>query len=465
MARRLSLCVFLAAIAILSGCSPTPTLLESIQQEGELRVITLNGPVTFYEGAEGPAGFEYELIKRFSEFIGVKPRFIIPDNFDELIPAVASGEVHLAAAGLTITPERRKLVRFTDSYQSITTQVVYLSGTKRPRKVEDLISKKIELVAGSSHEETLQRHQKKFPGIKWQSTGITSMELMMQNILDQKIDFALGDSNEIAVNRRYYPEIKIGFNLTPPEQLAWALPHSHDESLFKKTTQFFKKIKASGVLDQLLERYYGHVDRLNFVDKRTFWRHVDNRLPLYRDLFKQAAKKSGYDWRLLAAIGYQESHWNPKAKSPTGVRGIMMLTKATAKQLGIKNRLSPQQSILGGARYLQLVEKKIPERIAMPDRLWLALAGYNIGFGHLEDARILTQRNGGNPDKWSHVKKHLPSLSDPKVYKTLKHGYARGQEPVNYVDNIRNFYDLLIWKDNQKPDTEQPLFRQIPASL
>ena len=288
----------------------------------------------------------------------------------------------------------------------------------------------------------------------------------MQQVLDGKIDFIVGDSNEIAINRRYFPKINIGFDISPPEQLAWALPHSQDNSLYNKTIEFFKKIKKSGELDQLLERYYGHVDRMNFVDKRTFWRHVEDRLPKYEKLFKKAAEKTGYDWRLLAAVGYQESHWNPKAKSPTGVRGLMMLTKATAKQLKIKNRLDPKASIMGGARYLTIVEKKIPERIPMPDRLWLTLAGYNVGFGHLEDARILTERRGGNPDKWSHVRRYLPELSKPEVHKTLRYGYARGQEPVNYVDNIKNYFDLLVWKDQlKKQQTEDVPFNPMPNTL
>jgi membrane-bound lytic murein transglycosylase F len=461
---RIFLLIFAGSL-FLSGCSPDPTLLQQIQQEGELKVITLNAPTTFYEGPEGPAGIEYELIRRFSDFIGVKPRFIIPDSFNEIIPAISAGQAHIAAVGLTITDKRKQLVRFSTPYQTITSQVVYLSGTRKPRKPEDLLNKKIAVIAGSSHEELLTELKKELPSLKWISVKNTVMEILMQQVLDRKIDFIIGDSNEIAINRRYFPKIKIGFNISDPEHLAWALPHSHDNSLYKKTWKFFEKIQKSGELDQLLELYYGHVDRLNFVDKRTFWRHVKDRLPSYVNMFRKAAEKTGYDWRLLAAIGYQESHWNPKAKSATGVRGLMMLTKATAKQLKIKDRLDPKESIAGGARYLSIVEKKIPERIPMPDRLWMTLAGYNIGFGHLEDARILTQRNGHNPDKWSHVKKYLPKLSNPEIHKTLKYGYARGQEPVNYVDNIRNYYDLLLWKERQKKAPGSTLFNRIPNTL
>ena len=123
----------------------------------------------------------------------------------------------------------------------------------------------------------------------------------------------------------------------------------------------------------------------------------------------------------------------------------MMLTRTTAEQMDVSDRNDPRQSILGGARYLRVVEKKIPKRIDPVNRLWLTLAGYNVGFGHLEDARILTERDGGNPDIWLEVKQRLPLLAQKKYYSTVRHGFARGNEPVNYVDNIRNFYELLVW--------------------
>ncbi len=454
--KRLSLLIIitLASISLLSCSKPEPPLLEQVIESGELRVMTLNSPTSVYEGPFGPAGLEYELVSRFADYLGLEAKFTYPETFNQVIPAVVNRDVHFAAAGLTVTKDRLSKIRFTPSYQTIHSQVVYLSGNHKPRKHEDLLGKKIEVIAASSHAELLQNLKKQYPELVWKSSKEASLEQLFQKVLDGEIDFVVADSNEIAINRRYYPKINIGYDISEPEELAWAFPHGRDTSLYDKAVEFIEQIKQSGKLDELLERYYGHVDRLNFVDKRTFWRHVDNRLPKYQDIFIKAAEQSGYDWHLLAAIGYQESHWNPEAKSPTGVRGIMMLTQAAAKQIGVEDRLDPEQSIMGGARYLKRMDKKVPERINYPDRIYLALAGYNVGFGHLEDARILTERRGDNPDKWAHVKKHLPDLSNPKVYKTLKRGYARGSEPVNYVDNIRNFYDLLLWKEKQQEDSE-----------
>ena len=195
----------------------------------------------------------------------------------------------------------------------------------------------------------------------------------------------------------------------------------------------------------MLDPYYAHVDLLSFADTHTFWQHVSTRLPRYEKLFRRVARSNGYDWRLLAAIGYQESHWNPEAVSPTGVKGLMMLTNATAEQVKIEDRTDPEQSVIGSARYLKILNGMLPRQIEMPDRQWFILAGYNVGFGHLEDARILTERQGGDPDNWFDVRERLPLLAQTRYHTTLKHGYARGREPVTYVDNIRNFYELLVW--------------------
>ncbi len=460
--------LILTLFMLLACSQPTP-VLEQIKQNGELLVITRNSPTTYYEGAEGFTGLEHDLVQLFANELGVTARFIIPESFTDILPAISRREAHLAAAGLTITNSRESLVRFGPTYQEITQQLIYRAGTYRPRKITDIIGSTLEIIAGSSHEEELNKLKQQHPDLEWEARDDAESEELLYLLKEQVIDYTIADSNEAALNRRYYPELKPAFDLTAPQPLAWAFPHSGDSSLYNAALAFFKKIKADGTLKQIIERHYGYVERLNFVDKRTFKRHAASRLPKYKTLFKQAARKNGFDWKLLAAIGYQESHWNPKAKSPTGVRGIMMLTLVTARQLNIKSRLDPAESIDGGARYIRLIEKKIPDRVENPDRLWLALAGYNIGFGHLEDARILTQKNGGNPDKWADVKQALPLLTKKKWYKKTRHGYARGREAVTYVDSIRSYYDILVWLENQnnkQPEMEEPAPLKItPAVL
>ncbi|KRT53618.1 Membrane-bound lytic murein transglycosylase MltF [endosymbiont of Ridgeia piscesae] len=453
------LAVVLALLLSLSGCSIPPPLLDRIKAGGELVVATRNSGTTYYEGPDGKmTGFEYDLVKLFAQRIGVKVRFIVPNRVDGLLSSIIEGKAHITAAGLTITPNRETRIRFGPSYHEITQQVVYRSGSLRPKKVDDLIGKRLEILADSSHEEELQRLQKQYTGLSWTAHRELESSDLLQMVQDGQIDFTIADSNEVAVNRRFMPNIRVGFDLTKPQQLAWAMAHKDDTSLYEAIRDFFTVIKKNGTLAQLKERHYGHIGRLNFVDTRDFKRHIKDRLPKYEAFFRAAAEETGFDWQLLAAIGYQESHWRPNAKSPTGVRGIMMLTKNTAKQMQVEDRLNPEQSIFGGSRYLKYLDTRIPPRIENPDRTWLILAGYNVGFGHLEDARIITERDGGNPDKWADVKQHLPLLSRKKWYSTVRHGYARGQEPVNYVDNVRAYHELLKWTERQKqePPPEQP---------
>jgi membrane-bound lytic murein transglycosylase F len=264
-------------------------------------------------------------------------------------------------------------------------------------------------------------------------------------VADGSIDYTVVDSNVFAIHKAYFPKLKVAFPLIKDEPFAWFYPKDGDLSLYKEAEKFLAKIKADGTLLQLKERYYGHLDQLNYVGARTFISHIKRRLPRYLPLFHKAAEQLGIDWRLLAAISYQESHWRPQATSPTGVRGMMMLTQITAREMGIRNRLNPAQSIEGGAQYFDKTRDRIPEHIKNPDRTWMALAAYNIGLGHLEDARILAEKQGMKPDSWLDVQKILPLLQKKTWYRQTKHGYARGSETVKYVQNIRRYYDVLTW--------------------
>jgi membrane-bound lytic murein transglycosylase F len=174
-----------------------------------------------------------------------------------------------------------------------------------------------------------------------------------------------------------------------------------------------------------------------------FRRHTETRLPHLRPLFEAAARDTGLGWRALAALAYQESKWLPAAVSPKGAQGVMMLMPITAKKMGVTNVFSAEENILGGARYLAYMRERIPKRIRDPDRTWLAMAAYNIGIGHLEDARIITQIRKKNPDRWSEVRANLPRLSDPKWHTRVKRGYANGEETAQFVERVSQFAALL----------------------
>ena len=425
--------------------------LQRIQSSGKLSVITFNGPTTYFEGNQGPKGFEYELTSAFAEYLKVELEIRVADQFDMIMPAIQAAHVDMAAAGLSITDERKKQVAFSSSYQTIKQQVVYRSrGAKRPRKPSDLTNRDIMVTAGSSHVERLQKIKNKYPQMEWRESVSETPENLLVRVWENKLELTVADSNIVSVVRQFYPDLQIAFSLPPDDKLAWMFNHSNDKSLLTAANKFLEDFKKSGELNRLLDRYYGPSAQFNYVNSKKFLERIDELLPTYKKMFQLAEENTGIDWRLLAAQAYQESHWDADAVSPTGVRGIMMLTNATATRLKINDRRDPAESIEGGSRYLKMLMDNLPQRIKQPDRLWLALAAYNIGVGHLEDARVLTQKAGADPDSWLDVRQYLPLLAKPEWHKQTKHGYARGYEPVAYVNRVRGYYAILSWSDRQR---------------
>ena len=432
------------SLSFLIACGEALPHLEEISERGELRVLSRYGPTTYYVQDEDLAGFEYELAKRFAEHLNVKLKIIVPDNLGDMLQLIKDGKADIAAAGLTITPERKDVIRFGPIYQQVTQQFVYRLGAKKPKNLTDLNEGQLEVVAHSSHVEQLNSLREEIPSLTWTENSELDSGGLLELVQLELIDYTIADSNEMAADQIKFPELRVAFNISEPQPLAWAMPLSEDGSLANEMAKFFDQLDESGDLERLKEKYYGHIRHFDYLDTRAIDRKIQTRLPQYQALFEQAGERYNVDWRLLAAISYQESHWDRHAVSPTGVKGLMMLTQSTAKLMKVSEREDPAQSIDGGTAYLISIKKRLPERIAEPDRTWMALAAYNIGLGHLEDARKLTEMNGNNPDLWPDVKKHLPLLSKRKWYEKTKHGYARGGEPVHYVQNIRRYYDILL---------------------
>lgn len=447
---------------VLSGYSAPPTRLQQIIDSRELVVATRNSPTTYYEGAQGPSGFEYDLARLFADRLGVELRIVAPPSLTAILPMVDDGRADLAAAGLAVTSERRQLVRFGPAYDEISQQLVYRQGTQVPASLADLGSDVIEVVSGSSHAERLRWLADGHPEINWYENEDTDIRELLRRVWKREINYTVANSNDVRLNQRFYPELRVAFDVTEPQPLAWAFAKGDDDSLIEAAQEFFARIEANGQLEQLRERYYGHVQDFDYVQTRRYITHIYQRLPGYKDAFVQAARRFDLDWRLLAAIGYQESHWDPLAVSPTGVQGIMMLTQTTADELGVVDRADAQNSIEGGARYFRLIQRRIPQDIPDPDRTWFALAAYNMGIGHLEDARELTAQRGGDPRKWMDVKETLPLLGQRQWYERTRYGHARGKEALRYVENIRSYYDILVWRTD--PGKAAPQLTAVTSS-
>ena len=426
-----------------------PTLLEQSQQRGSLTLLTRNGASSYFIGPEGGTGPEYDLVAAFSEYLGLQIDVTVADAFGDLGELLEKRQGDLIAANLTRTEKREKQFLFGPDYAEAKTVVVYRRGSTRPRKLPDLLGLRISVISGSSYEDLLLKAQQDLPELQWTSESELGMEGLLLAIANDELDATLVDSNIFGVNSQFYPRLKIGFSFSDTQSQAWAFKRGDDDSLVQQARSFFKLINENGLLLAIQERYYNQDHELDHVGMFQFMKQVRNRLPALLPLFQEVANIHGMDWRLLAAMGYQESHWDPDAASSTGVRGIMMLTQRTAKQLGVNNRLDPEQSIEGGARYFLKMRKRIPERIPEPDRTWMALAAYNMGMGHLEDARVLTQKQGGNPDRWQDINERLPLLSQEKFYRDTRYGYTRGYEARQYVENIRSYLDTLKWMETR----------------
>jgi membrane-bound lytic murein transglycosylase F len=387
-------------------------------------------------------GFEHDLITAFAASLGVDVEFKMLPSVAAILEAIGRGEGHITAAGLTRTPQREKTFLFGPDYHTVQQQVVCHRDGPRPRRLPDLPNVELLVIEKSSYVERLGELQDTLPGLRWEATADLVTEEILARVWRKELDCTVADSTIVAINRRYHPELVVVFPITDPQPLAWILrPGSTD--LRNALGRWFKKDAQDELLRTLRDRYFGHVDIFDYVDVRTYHKHIEKRLPQFRPLFEYAAKTHDLPWTLLAAVAYQESHWRPRAKSPTGVRGIMMLTQPTAQALGVTNRLDPVQSINGGAKYLARQFRRVPAEVQNPDRLWFGLAAYNVGINHLRDAMVLAERLDKNPHVWRDVKTVLPLLAKRKYFKTVKYGYARGTEPVRFVRRIRNYQEIL----------------------
>lgn len=370
---RIWLWLTLLVILLLTGgylfLNSSTMLLYRIHHRGKLTVAIRNAPTIYYEGREGLQGFEYELVHDFADYLGVELELKVTNGVTEFLKTMQNEECDLGSGAITRTSEREKEYHFGPDYYTVQQVVVYKRNTSRPQNIAGLIKGSLEVVANSSYEEMLKNLQKSYPDLIWRRTENISTDQLMYKVWKEDIDYTIADDNIAALNRRYFPELQIGFALSGKQSLAWVLKNP---KLYTIIDKWLNEYKKSGELRELQIKYYSFVDIFDYVDIRKFHDRIDSRLSLYKDYFINAGEEYDIPWTLLAAQAYQESHWRRRAKSPTGVRGIMMLTLNTAKNVGVTSRLDPEQSIMGGAKYLsrllQMIPSDIPESDRLPDR-------------------------------------------------------------------------------------------------
>ena len=445
--------LFLAASVAACGTLSTPasSSLEAIRERGRIVLITQNSANTYFEYREEPMGFEYDLAVQFARHLGVELEIVTP-GWIEMFDMLDKGEGDFIAAGLTDIPSRRARVDFSQAYMMVRQMLIVHHDNREIRNVRDLSGKTIHVRAGTTYQERLSQLMEEGIDIDLVLVPDVPTEELIRQVAEGEIEATVADSNIALLNRRYHPDIRIAFPLSGEETLAWAV-RKGNRDLLEAIDGFLREMGKNGGLKRINNRYYGDWYFLDRLDLKAFHSKVTSHLPRYQGTIRSAAETYGLDWRLVAAVIYQESHFNPRARSHTGVRGLMQLTQTTAGELGIENRLDPEQSIMGGVKYLASLQKRFDDVESERDRLLLALASYNVGYGHVRDAQQIARESGRSPVSWSSMREVLPLLRKPEYYRRTRHGYARGTEPVQFVDNVLTYYDILRRKDLAPAET------------
>ena len=419
--------------------------LKEIQKRGIIRMITANTATSYYTYRDAPMGFEYDLAKAFADYLDVTLEVIVPE-WDTMFEQLNSGQGDFIAAGITITESRERIALFSDPYMSVQQKFIHHKLKFDIKNIEQLAGRTVHVRKGTSYQERLEEIRDLGIDVDIQLLEDMPTEEIIRMVATKQIKFTIADSNIALLNRRYYPDIKIGLPVQEEEYLAWAVK-KENKALRNRINNFLEMAEETGLLGKLYEKYYGNVEIFDYFDLKKFHERIKTRLPKYKKIIKTEAKKYGFDWRFIAAVVYQESHFNARAQSGTGVRGLMQVTQATARQMGIKNRMDPKQSVKAGVKFLNLMFKRFDD---MPDphqKRRFALAAYNVGYGHVRDAQQIALRQGLDINKWRSLKKTLPLLSKQEYFTQTRHGYARGQEPVRYVERILTYYDILRQKE------------------
>lgn len=431
--------------------------LEDIRKEGVLRVLVIYSSTSYFLYKGQPMGFEYELLERIAEHLDLKLELIISTNLDNEFEVLNRGDVDLIAHGMTITNQRKSEVDFTE-YLYLTRQVLVQKQPDNYRDMKwitlqkqvihdpiELIDDTVSIRKNSAYYERMMSLSNEIGGtifIDTLDSGISTDEIISK-VIDGEIKYTIADENLAKINASYHPILKIDVPVSFSQRIAWVT---------RKKSPEFRKVINKWILTERNQTDYNVIYNKYFKNKRTFRKRTrsdfyslnNNQISEYDNLIKKYAKDIGWDWRLLASQVYQESMFDPNAKSWVGAKGLMQIMPATGKSFGIKNLKNPEQSIRGGTAYLAWLYESFSDIPDSLTRIKFMMASYNCGYGHMNDAQRLAKHNGLDPTLWSdNVEKMILALSAPKNFNKpmIKYGYVRGREPVNYVKEIFDRYE------------------------
>ncbi len=434
-------------LCLLSGCDNVPesgqpiSSMEKILDTGKITLITKNNANCYYQYRDRYMGFEYELAQAFADYLGVELEVVIAETWEDMKKALAEDPAAFIGAGMHLSPALEKEVLFSAPYMSVQQHILVRWDNGSVRAAPDLAGKNVHVQRGSSCIPVLESLQKNGISLEIVPLADCDEEELIRQVADGEIEVTVADEHIALLHRRYYPRVVIKDAVGEKIPIAWAV-RPDAEKLVRRMNAFFRTAKSNDLFSDIYNRYYAEVPPFDFDQAEHFLQIVSEHLPLYYPFIREAADKYGFDWHLIAAQIYQESHFNSQARSPGGAWGLMQIIRPTGKSLNITDLTDPKENIEAGVRYLREL-KNFFDGAEGDDRLRIALAAYNIGQGHILDARNIARSKGLDPDKWSSLAKTLPLLQHEEYHKKSLYGYCRGMEPVEYVTKVMFYSDML----------------------
>lgn len=420
--------------------------LAAIKKRKVLRVLTRNNASTYFLWRGELLGFEYELARRFARQHDLRLEMVVPPGRDDLAPWLREGRGDIVAASLTISPERQKEgVAFSRPYHTISEILVTRRDDESLNKPADLTGRRVVVRRSSSYWQSLEKLKQQ--GIDF-TLDAAPEELETEELIDRVArgvyDLTVADSHILDIELTWRDDIRAAFPLGEPRSHGW-LVREQNPQLLKAVNAFLKKEYRGLFYNVTYDKYFKNPKRiLSHVEQRVDSAGTGELSP-FDKLARRYAERYGFDWRLVVSQMFQESRFDPQAKSWVGALGLMQVMPRTGKELGLENLRDPETGLHAGVKYLDWLMRRFEPSLPVSERTWFALASYNAGIGHVRDARRLAKRLGYDPDRWfDNVEKAMLQLSKRQYAKKAKHGYVRGHEPVNYVREIRDRYLAYI---------------------
>ena len=415
--------------------------IDRVLAAGELRVIIASSPHSYYVYRNQSRGFDYELARDFADSLGVRLRVVPCRTWEEMLTALNRGRGDVIAAGAEITQSRSRQVAFSESYREVQPHIISHRRQVPITTAQDLSGKTVDVSRGSGHHEQLEALRHQGIDVTIRAHDNVSEDLLIQRVVRGEIEFTAANSNIALMIRRYYPDAVVWPLSRDTVPLGWAV-HTGARELVEKINKFFRSMEKSGRLEDLYEKYHRNISDFNYLDLKAFHNRMRTRLPRYRPFIKDAAHRNGFDWCLIAAQAYRESHLDPLARGPFDSQGLLQVLPSTGRSLGVTDLFDPVTNIKAGVQYLKWVYDQI-EGMDEDDRLLTSLAAYNAGPGHVQDARRLASKMGLDPNRWESLARTLPLLRFRKYYREAEQGFCRGDITVAYVKHIMIYYDIL----------------------